>query len=94
MVSGWIRTCCSTVNTIQVPNRVGRVVPGLRGFYNLGATCFMNSILQTIVHNPLMRAYYLGDQHNPSTCPHASAEMPCLACELTALLAEVGDAEI
>jgi len=49
----------------------------------------MNSILQTIVHNPLMRAYYLGDQHNPSTCPHASAEMPCLACELTALLAEV-----
>lgn len=36
---------------------------GIRGIYNMGATCYMNVILQSIVHNPLLRNYYLSDNH-------------------------------
>ena len=48
----------------------------------------MNCILQTIVHNPLMRAHYLADLHSPRTCA-TPPEAPCLACELTTLVGEV-----
>ncbi|KAJ1798290.1 hypothetical protein LPJ75_006882, partial [Coemansia sp. RSA 2598] len=41
---------------------------GVRGLYNLGATCYLSVVLQTLVHNPLMRGWMLSDGHHPSTC--------------------------
>ena len=32
---------------------------GLRGLINLGNTCFMSCIVQTLVHTPLLRDYFL-----------------------------------
>lgn len=35
----------------------------LRGFYNMGATCFMSVIFQSLIHNPLVRNFYLAGGH-------------------------------
>ncbi|KAI0464451.1 hypothetical protein LJB42_002066 [Komagataella kurtzmanii] len=49
---------------------------GLRGFINMGATCFMSSIVQTIVHNPFVRDYFLSGYH--AKCPKKMDT--CITC--------------
>lgn len=44
---------------------------GLRGLYNLGDTCFVNCSVQTLIHMPLLRDYFLTETHaclNFGTC--------------------------
>jgi uncharacterized UBP type Zn finger protein len=62
-------------------------VRGLRGLVNMGNTCFMNAIIQSLTHIPHLRDYFLTDQHicryqmdglNPS---NGDANL-CLMCEL------------
>lgn len=45
----------------------------------------MNVILQSFLHNPLLRNYFLSDRHNAALCP---ARENCLACELDMLFME------
>ncbi|KAI9008029.1 hypothetical protein BC832DRAFT_591282 [Gaertneriomyces semiglobifer] len=59
---------------------------GLRGFYNLGNTCFMSSILQTMIHNPLLKFYFLSDKHNRGLCPKRNHN--CMACQLDTVFHE------
>ncbi|KAF4121595.1 ubiquitin carboxyl-terminal hydrolase 22/27/51 [Geosmithia morbida] len=51
---------------------------GIRGIYNAGATCYQNVVLQSLLHNPLLRNFYLSDGHQSSECqvPH------CLSCAM------------
>ncbi|EFA08994.2 Ubiquitin carboxyl-terminal hydrolase nonstop-like Protein [Tribolium castaneum] len=56
---------------------------GLRGLLNLGQTCFMNCIVQALMHTPLLRDYFLTEEHN---CKGMSGR--CLVCEVSKLFQE------
>ncbi|EPQ27415.1 uncharacterized protein PFL1_04953 [Pseudozyma flocculosa PF-1] len=56
-----------------------------RGLRNMGATCFMNVIIQAFLHNPLLRNFFLSDRHNPALCTNSRA---CLACEMDKIFSE------
>ncbi|KAJ3713581.1 hypothetical protein FB446DRAFT_638141 [Lentinula raphanica] len=58
---------------------------GRRGLLNLGQTCYLNVILQSFVHNPLLRNHFLGDKHNHKLCKIQD----CACCEMDKLFIEV-----
>lgn len=58
---------------------------GRRGLLNLGQTCFLNAVLQCLVHNPLLRNYFLSDKHNFRSCKAEN----CCCCEMDKLFTEV-----
>uniref|UniRef100_A0A182S5K4 ubiquitinyl hydrolase 1 n=1 Tax=Anopheles maculatus TaxID=74869 RepID=A0A182S5K4_9DIPT len=57
---------------------------GLRGLLNLGSTCFMNCIVQALIHTPLLRDYFLAELHECTTKTAAK----CLVCEVSRLFQE------
>lgn len=47
----------------------GSAIQGLKGIVNLGSTCFMSCILQTMLHNPLVRYQFFNNDLHFFNCP-------------------------
>lgn len=54
------------------------------GLYNLGNSCYMNSVLHAIVHAPPLRNFFLADLHRPFC--NFSPSSDCFACALDGLI--------
>lgn len=50
----------------------------------MGQTCFMSVIMQSLIHNPFIRSYYLSEGHKSTDCEKES----CTSCALDEMFQE------
>lgn len=78
------------------PNKLA--AKGLKGFVNLGATCFMSSTLQTFVHNPIIKSQFFNNDlhyfncnylHDQDVNGNIGEQNACITCSIDLIFKEV-----
>ncbi|KAJ5606460.1 hypothetical protein N7510_009241 [Penicillium lagena] len=62
---------------------------GARGVWNMGQTCYQAVVLQALLHDPVLNAYFLSHGHDIHTC---QIEF-CIACATTHVFTEFNSGE-
>lgn len=62
---------------------------GARGLFNLGQTCYLNVILQAMLHDRLLNTYFLGNGHRSYECTVPD----CLGCAVSEAFADFNNCE-
>ncbi|MCJ1250273.1 hypothetical protein MMC30_007499 [Trapelia coarctata] len=70
---------------LQNANLLSCMAGAPRGMFNLGQTCYMSVILQAMIHNPLMRNYFLSTRHETADCPLPN----CIPCAMIVSFTDV-----
>lgn len=72
------------------------VMDGLRGLINMGHTCYLNCIVQSLSHAPVFRDYFLSDEHKCSfqgmiqkTVTQTDNLSVCFSCEMSKIVQEL-----
>ncbi|KUM65309.1 hypothetical protein ACN42_g1750 [Penicillium freii] len=81
-----------TVSEVYVKNNAYKnpcAIRGARGVWNMGQTCYQASILQAMLHDPSLTAYFLGGGHDVHTCMIKD----CLACATAEVFMEFNSAD-
>lgn len=89
MASSWIPTEKEYSNIqSQCMGHIHRLAARTKpvGLFNLGNSCYMNSVLQAFLNAPPLRCFFLADGHRPS-CTH-EPKSDCLACAFDELVCD------